>query len=246
MPSDATRSMVIAGSSGDIGSYLVRHFLAEEWTVIGLDQRDPAPDAPAELVFRRCDLADAGMVAGVIDELAGAHGPCDVLVNCAGLIANSPLVRLEDGRWTVHDASLWDRVIAACLTSAFNTTGVVVKHMLAARKKGLIVNISSISAKGSVGQVAYSAAKAGLDGLTRTLARELGPLGIRVVGVAPGYVDTGSTRNNVPAPRLAKVVSAVPIRRLGQVSEIAAAVAFVIANEYVNGTILEVDGGLVL
>ena len=118
--------------------------------------------------------------------------------------------------------------------------------MLEARRKGVVVNISSVCASGNPGQVAYSAAKAGLNGLTLALAKELGPLGIRVVGLAPGYFETMSTTQNVSEARLAKVVAAVPLKRLGRVAEIANALDFIIDNDYVNGTIIELDGGLVV
>jgi 3-oxoacyl-[acyl-carrier protein] reductase len=118
--------------------------------------------------------------------------------------------------------------------------------MLEAHKRGVVVNISSVCANGNPGQVAYSAAKAGLNGLTLALAKELGPLGIRVVGLAPGYFDTASTRRHVSEARLTKVTAAVPLKRLGRVSEIAHAIDFIIGNDYLNGTIMELDGGLVL
>jgi 3-oxoacyl-[acyl-carrier protein] reductase len=118
--------------------------------------------------------------------------------------------------------------------------------MLEAHTKGVVVNISSVCASGNPGQVAYSAAKAGLNGMTLALAKELGPLGIRVVGLAPGYFETASTTRSVSVARLAKVIGAVPLKRLGRVAEIADAIDFIIRNEYLNGTIVELDGGLVV
>jgi 3-oxoacyl-[acyl-carrier protein] reductase len=226
----AGRSILITGSSGEIGSHLARHFADAGWRVLGVDRSAPA-------------FADAGAaIAGLVRQ----YGAADVLVNCAARIANAPLVTRAAEGWQLHDSSLWDEVIAAGLTSAFHATASCVRHMIEARKKGVVINISSICANGSPGQVAYSAAKAGLNGLTLALAKELGPVGIRVVGLAPGFFDTASTARHVVASKLAKLTAAVPLRRLGRVEEIADAIEFIIRNEYMNGTIVELDGGLVV
>jgi 3-oxoacyl-[acyl-carrier protein] reductase len=247
MPAERGRGRIlITGVSGEIGAHLAGYFDAAGWQVFGVDRDAPARPLPARLVFVQCDLADGGAAAAALDELARAHGACDVVVNCAGLIANAPVVSLVDGAWTAHDFPLWERVIASSLTTTFHATALSVKHMLAARVKGVIVNVSSVCAKGSAGQAAYSAAKAGVEGLTRAVAKELGPLGIRVVALALGYFDTASMHANVPDSRLAKVVGAVPLRRLGTLPEVADAVDFVIRNQYANGTVIEVNGGLVL
>jgi 3-oxoacyl-[acyl-carrier protein] reductase len=118
--------------------------------------------------------------------------------------------------------------------------------MVSSGKKGVIINISSICGRGNAGQAAYSAAKAGLNGLTAALAKELGPTGVRVVALAPGYFDTASTREHVSAAKLKEIKGAVPLKRLGKIEEISSTVKFVLANQYVNGTVIELDGGLVL
>jgi len=241
-----SRSIMITGATGDIGSRLVAHFAAEGWRVLSVDRREPAAAPAAGVVHATCDLADASAAASTLDELTRQHGAVDALVNCAGLIANSPLVRRLPGGWQLHDFALWNDVVASGLTSAFHATALCVRGMLEARKKGVVINISSICAQGNPGQSAYSAAKAGLNGLTLALAKELGPLGIRVVALAPGYFDTSSTAQHTPGAKLARLTGTVPLRRLGQVSEIADAIEFIIRNEYLNGTIVELDGGLVL
>ena len=243
--SEGRRTALVTGSSGEIGGRLVQHLLAGGWHVLGVDRVAPA-SVPDGLAFRQCDLANGTEAARVLEELAAAHGACDVLVNCAGRIANSPLVTLGPAGWTVHDFELWADVIGSGLTATFHTTALVARQMLAAKRRGVIINVSSICANGNPGQVAYSAAKAGVNGLTRALGKELGPLGIRVVGLAPGYFDTVSTRANVPDARLSKIAAAVPLRRLGGVQEICAAVDFIVANDYVNATVLSLDGGLVV
>ena len=214
--------------------------------VLGVDARPPRVETQPDVVSAVCDLANGAEATSTLNDLSARYGPPDVLVNCAGRIANSPLLKRGPDGWELHDFALWNDVIASGLTSAFHATAACARLMLEARRKGVVVNISSVCASGNPGQVAYSAAKAGLNGLTLALAKELGPLGIRVVGLAPGYFETTSTTRNVSEARLAKVTGAVPLKRLGRVAEIADAIDFIIGNEYVNGTIVELDGGLVV
>lgn len=240
------QTVLITGIAGEIGGYLARDLMNEGRRVCGLDRR-PCPGAdPNGLWALECDLSDAAATETQIEIFHEKLGAFDVVINCAGLIVNSPMVSFVEGRLVHHDAKLWDRVLSSCLSSAFYVTACTVAKMVSSAKKGVIINISSICGRGNAGQVAYSAAKAGMNGMTAALAKELGPVGVRVVALAPGYFDTGSTRDNVPAPKLKEIRNAVPLRRLGRLEEIASAVRFVLSNDYVNGKVLELDGGLVL
>jgi len=118
--------------------------------------------------------------------------------------------------------------------------------MITTRTKGVIVNISSVSAGGNAGQSAYSAAKAGVNALTAVWAKELSPLGIRVVAVAPGFTETESTKETVSEATLRETVKKVPLRRLGKPEEIAEGVLGAIRNDFFNGKVLELDGGLII
>src|SRR4051794_25098438 len=102
-----SRRIVITGAAGEIGSHLARCFADARWRVTGVDRRAPAAGADAGIAFRSCDLADGAETTAVLDDLASAHGPADALVNCAGVIANAPLVSLSEGAWKVHDFALW-------------------------------------------------------------------------------------------------------------------------------------------
>jgi 3-oxoacyl-[acyl-carrier protein] reductase len=144
----------------------------------------------------------------------------------------------------VHSAEAWQQVLAANLSSVFYVTGRVVDHMLKRRKKGVVINLSSISARGNAGQSAYAAAKAGVNALTRTWAKELGGFGIRFVSIAPGFLDTASTREALSEAILSRLKEQIPLRRLGEVEHIYQTVRFIVENDYVNGTVLEIDGGL--
>lgn len=242
----ASRVVLVTGTAGEIGGYLAREFAMDEWKVCGLD-RIPLPETDRQRVsFAECDLTDAAATEAAIVAFHERFGAFDAVVNCAGLIANSPLISFADGRLVHHDPALWDRVLTSCLSSAFYVTACTVARMASSAKKGVIINISSVCSRGNPGQVAYSAAKAGMNGMTFALAKELGPLGIRVVAVAPGYFDTASTRDHVPAAKLKEIRTAVPLKRLGRLEEIASTVRFILANEYVNGTVIDVHGGLSL
>ena len=240
------RTVLITGIAGEIGRYLGDELLKDGWTVCGLDLRTPANADRQGFSFLACDLSNAADTEAKIEMFHESFGAFDAVINCAGLIANAPLVSFVDGRLVHHDTQLWDRVIASCLSSAFYVIACTVQKMVASAKKGVIINVSSVCSRGNPGQVAYSAAKAGMNGMTAALAKELGPLGIRVLALAPGYFDTGSTHDHLTPPKLKEIRNAVPLRRLGRLDEAASAIRFVLANEYVNGKVLELDGGLVL
>lgn len=240
------RSVLVTGVAGEIGGYLVSEFLKDGWTVCGLDQRSPGGIERERFSFQCCDLSNGADAESKIEIFHERYGAFDAVVNCAGLIANSPLISVADGRLVHHDFDLWDRIVTATLYTAFHVTACTVLKMAGSGKRGIIINISSVCSRGNPGQAAYSAAKAGLNGLTAALAKELGTLGIRVVALSPGFMDTNSTRDHVPPAKLKEIRGSVPLRRLGRVEEVASAVKFVLTNEYVNGTVIDLHGGLVL
>jgi 3-oxoacyl-[acyl-carrier protein] reductase len=169
-----------------------------------------------------------------------------VLINNAGILYSAPLVKIGAGGIEKHDIAMWNRVLSTDLSSVFYMTSCVVEKMITTRTKGVIVNISSVSAAGNAGQSAYSAAKAGVNALTATWAKELSVMGIRVVGIAPGFIETESTKEALSDATLQETVKKVPLRRLGKPEEIAQGVVSVIENDYFNGKVYELDGGLVI
>ena len=176
------------------------------------------------------DAADNG-VAKVLERF----GRIDVLVNNAGIT--------RDGLFMRMSADNWNAVINTNLSSAFNVSHPVVKVMMKQRS-GAIVNMASVvGVSGNAGQANYSAAKAGLIGLTKTLAKELGSRGIRVNAVAPGFINTDMTKDLDTS----KFLDYIPLKRLGEVEDIAKAVKFLaVDSDYVTGQVLEVDGGLII
>jgi 3-oxoacyl-[acyl-carrier protein] reductase len=245
MSDAAGRTVIVSGSSGDIGRALTAHLHAAGWRVLGLDKSEPAGD-DAATAAAACDLADRAATEKAIGDLVAQFGAPHAVINCVGLIANAPIVKLVDGNFAGHDAATWDAVIASNLTATFNVCVAAVTHMVATRTKGVIINFGSVAARGNPGQAAYAAAKAAIAGLTRTLARELTPFGIRAVCIAPGFIDTPSTRQNLPESRIKALTASTAPKRLGDVRELASAIDFILANEYYNGSTLELDGGVVL
>ena len=192
-----------------------------------------------------CDLTKEGDVAMAVEKTLLKFHKIDILINNAGILYSEPLVNLVR-KQKRHSIEAWKRVIDINLTAPFVLASYVAEQMVIARTKGVIVNISSISAKGNAGQTAYSAAKAGLESMTKVWAKELGSFGIRTVAVAPGFIATNSTQSAVSQEIIEHIRKETPINKLGRAEDIAHAVKFAIENEYVNGKTIEVDGGLIL
>lgn len=181
------------------------------------------------------DVSDKEDVAKNIDEIVKKFGRIDVLVNNAGITRDGLFIRMSDENW--------DAVINTNLSSAFYVSNPVVKVMMKQRS-GSIVNMSSVvGLYGNAGQANYSAAKAGMIGLTKTLAKELGSRGIRVNAIAPGFINTDMTKDLDTS----KFTDFIPLKRLGEVEDIAKAVKFLAADaNYITGQVLQVDGGLII
>ncbi|RMG60883.1 MAG: SDR family oxidoreductase [Deltaproteobacteria bacterium] len=194
-------------------------------------------------LVRVVDVTDEESVMSAFEAVVETFGRVDVLVNNAGITGDHLLVRRKEGDVRKFPLDLWNRVISVNLTGVFLCGREAAYWMTEKGNKGVIVNISSISRHGNIGQSSYSATKAGVVALTVTWAKELAPYGIRVAAVAPGFIDTPMARA-VPEKVLEKVVSQIPAGRLGKPEEIASTVLFIVENDYVNGRVIEVDGGL--
>lgn len=183
------------------------------------------------------DVADAAACQTLVDEVVGHYGRIDVVVNNAGITRDGLLVRMSDDDWNA--------VITTNLSGAFFVTRAAAKYMMKQRS-GSIVNISSVvGLVGNAGQANYSAAKAGLIGLTKSVARELASRNVRVNAIAPGFIETDMTADLPEAARDAALGS-IAMKRFGSPADIAAAVAFLASDDaaYVTGQVLAVDGGM--
>ena len=192
----------------------------------------PVPGAGVVLEVR-----DAAAGQALIDRIVAEEGKLSVLVNNAGITRDNLAMRMKDEEW--------DDVIATNLSAVFRLARLAIKPMMKARS-GRIINITSVVGQsGNPGQANYAAAKAGVAGMTRALARELGSRGITVNCVAPGFIDTDMTRELSEAQTTA-LTAQIPLGRLGQVGDIAAAVAFLASDGagYITGATLPVNGGM--
>jgi 3-oxoacyl-[acyl-carrier protein] reductase len=239
------KTVVVAGGAGSLGSVLVASLNERGARVASLDMRYSREFAP-EVMAIQTDIADDAAVAAALRAIAADRGPIAALVNCAGLIHSEPLVSLTDPSQRRHRLATWEATIRANLTATFVLGAHVAELMASTRTKGVIISFSSIAAHGNPGQTAYAAAKAGIEAMTTVWARELGPLGIRAVAIAPGFVATDSTRSAMSESSLSDLKRRTPLLRLAKPEEIASAVAFAIENDFVTGTTIAVDGGLVL
>lgn len=244
------KKALITGGIKGIGKEVVLKLLGEG-VEIGVFDKDiqgieslkvKLPD----IQYFECDVSNFNEVKASVDKYFEKFQSIDILVNNAGILYSAPLISFSLDGVKMHDVKMWDKVISTDLSSVFYVTLGVVEQMISKRTKGVIINISSVSASGNAGQSAYSAAKAGVNALTVTWSKELGPWGIRVAGVAPGYTETDSTLSVMSEEALKEIVSEVPLKRLGKVNEIAEGVVSVIKNDFINGKVLEIDGGFII
>ena len=189
------------------------------------------------------NVADEEQVDRGFAQIAEDFGGLHVLVNNAGIMRDGLLLKVKDGKVTDRmSMSQWQSVIDVNLTGVFLCGRAAAGIMAESGQGGVIVNISSLSRAGNMGQTNYSASKAGVAAMTVTWARELARYGVRVAGIAPGFIGTDMVAQMRPEI-LEGLVKQVPLRRLGEQEEIASTVAFILENDYVTGRVLDIDGG---
>lgn len=228
------RSVLVTGGNRGIGLTVARA-LATDGDAVAVTYR--SGEAPEGLFGVRCDVTDSASVDAAFVEVEQAQGPVEVLVANAGITKDQLLLRMSDEEW--------DAVLDTNLTGAFRCARRAAKGMVR-MKRGRIVLISSVVGfYGGQGQVNYAASKAGLVGVARSIARELGGRGITANVVAPGFIETDMTAA-LPAERREAYATIVPAGRFGTTDEIAHAVRFLASPDagYVNGAVIPVDGGL--
>lgn len=240
----AGKSALVTGASGGIGGSIARALHAAGATVALSGTRvEPLRALAAELGERAlvlpCDLADAGSVLDLPKAAAEAMGAVDILVNNAGMTKDSLFMRMSDDDWA--------RVLEINLTSTMRLCRGVLRGMMKARW-GRIVNISSVvGATGNPGQANYAASKAGMVGMSKSLASEVASRNITVNCVAPGFISTAMTEKLTEAQKEG-ILAAIPAARMGDVREVASAVLYLASPEaaYVTGQTLHVNGGMAM
>jgi 3-oxoacyl-[acyl-carrier protein] reductase len=189
------------------------------------------------------DVGNERSVETFFENYASENGAPDVLINNAGITADALFIKQKGDEITKFPFSNWEKVINVNLTGVFLCAREAAFHMVKRQVKGVIINISSISRAGNLGQTNYSATKSAVDSMTVTWAKELSKFGIRVGAIAPGYINTEMVAKIRPDV-LEKVIQNIPVGRLGEMEEISQAVQFIIRNDFFTGRIIEVDGGM--
>ena len=208
------------------------------------EAKDATESAGATVSVWECDVSDEKSVDEVFPQIAKQNGRLDAVINNAGITRDALLLKVKEGavekRMSFND---WQQVVDVNLTGTFLCGRAAATEMVKAGNGGCIINISSISRHGNIGQTNYAATKAGVAAMAVTWAKELARQGIRCIAIAPGYIGTEMVLNMKPEA-LEKIAAGIPARRLGQPNEIAQTVEFILENDYVNGRVIEVDGGL--
>lgn len=237
------RIALVTGASRGIGQAIAKRLANEGYLVIGTATSEKGAAAVNDYLQelggagRVLNVQDAEQINQLFDSIEKEFGDVQVLVNNAGITQDGLLMRMDD--------NAWERVLDVNLTSVFRTSKRAIKGMMKARQ-GRIINITSVvAAMGNAGQTNYTASKAGIEGFTRSLAREIGSRQITVNCVAPGFIDTDMT-SELDEALIQSMLNAVPLARLGKPEDIAAAVNFLASEEagYITGTVIDVNGGM--
>jgi 3-oxoacyl-[acyl-carrier protein] reductase len=228
------RSVLVTGGSRGIGLAIARAFAAQGDRVAVTYRGSPPPEG---LLATRCDVTDPDSVTAAFDAVEAEHGKVEVLVSNAGITKDTLLLRMDEDAW--HD------VLETNLSGTYRVAKRAVAGMLRARKGRLIFISSVVGLLGSPGQGNYAASKAGLVGLARSLARELGSRNITANVVAPGFVETEMTAG-LSDERKKEILAGVPLGRYASAEEVAGVVTFLASDAaaYVTGAVVPVDGGL--
>ena len=244
--------IVITGGGQGLGRAMAL-FLAEKGAKPALIDMNPvALDETVGLCLEKgvearayvANVADEASVAEVFNSIVADLGAIHGLINNAGITRDAMFIKAKEGEVTQRmSLQQWQQVIDVNLTGVFLCGREAATKMIETGSKGVIINISSISRSGNMGQTNYSAAKAGVVALTTTWAKELARFGIRTGAIAPGFIGTEMVMSMKPEA-LEKMAAGIPAKRVGDPDEIAHAVAFIMENDYFSGRVVEVDGAL--
>lgn len=231
-------TFLITGGTGAIGSALAREFAKTDDVIITYNTRsDEAKRLCEELRCEalQCDVTDSASVNAAVEKVIRSYGHIDVLINNAGISQIKLLIDTTDEDW--------QKIIGVNLTGCFNMSRAVIPQMIS-RRQGAVINISSVwGVHGASCEAAYSASKAGMIGLTKALAKELGASGITVNALAPGVIESPMNSAHLSPEELAELAEETPLMRLGKPEEVAHAARFLAENRFVTGQIIGVDGG---
>ena len=246
---DGRVALVTGGSRGIGRAICVALGRRGAKVIVNYAAREDAARETAELVAAAggsavvagFDVADAAATTEAIKQLGKDQGGLDILVNNAGVAINGLVMRYKDEQWA--------RSLAVNLGGAFHCARAAASLLLRAKEHGRVINITSVVGEsGNGGQVAYASSKAGLLGLTTSLAKELAGRGVTVNAVSPGFIETDMTAEHLPEAQRAKLLEQIPLARIGLADDVAHAVAFLAGPEaaYITGQVLRVNGGMLM
>jgi 3-oxoacyl-[acyl-carrier protein] reductase len=240
----AGKTALVTGASGGIGAEIARALYAQGTTVMLSGTRATALESLRDDLGKRahtavCDLHDPASIEALSKAAEAAVGTIDILVNNAGITRDNLFVRMKDAEW--------DEVIAVDLTAAFRLSRAFLRGMMKKRWGRIVTITSVVGATGNPGQGNYAAAKAGLSGMTKSLAQEVASRNITVNCVAPGFIATAMTAALSEAQKEA-ILARIPASRMGRAGEVAAAVVYLASEEaaYITGQTLHVNGGMAM
>ena len=250
MKIEGARVLVTGGARG-LGRQFAFDFLAAGAKVMICDvmedelaqTKSDAEGKGFELHTGVCDVSNEEQVKAIFAAMKEQLGGTDVLINNAGITRDGMFVKVKDGEIRTMSLEKWQKVMDVNLTGTFLCAREAAVKMIEGKNPGVIINISSVSQAGNMGQTNYSATKAGVSAMTVSLAKELARYGIRVAAIAPGYTATEmvlAMREDVQD----KVKKTIPLRRFAATSEIALTAQFIVENDYLTGRVVEIDGGL--
>lgn len=246
------KTIVITGSGRGLGATMAQALAAEQANIALLDLNEAGLQQTENKIQTErnkvhsylCNVSDEQQVMDTFQQIKTDFGQIDGLINNAGIIKDGMLIKAKDGKIEKRmSLEQWQAVIDVNLSGVFICTREAASHMVEQQTPGVIINISSVSRAGNIGQSNYSAAKAGVAAMTVTWAKELARHDIRVAAIAPGFIKT-EILDAMKPEALDKMVAQVPLRRIGCAEEIAHTAKFIFENDYVTGRVLEIDGGI--
>ena len=244
--------IAITGGAQGLGQAMALNLAAQGAKLALIDLDEEKLQATLELVkkaggdghYYLANVSNEAIVESTFEQIAKDFGTLDVLINNAGITRDGLLVKAKDGEITGKmSLSNWQQVIDVNLTGVFLCGREAAAQMIKLGSKGVIINISSISRAGNMGQTNYAAAKAGVVAMTVAWGKELSRYGIRTGAIAPGFVATDMV-SAMPEEVLGKITAGIPLKRLGQPNEIAHTARYIIENDYFSGRVVECDGAL--
>ena len=233
---------ILTGSEGSLGKKIKNYYNSKKINIVCLDSSGKH-DFLTLNKSKKIDLSSETQVKNLFNEMEKKKIFPKVLINCAGYFNNFPILTFDKGKLNAHSLKNFDKIIRSNLYTSFLMSVNYSKFLISNKKKGLIINFSSISSGSNVGQIAYSIAKSSIETLNKSLVKELGNYGIRSVCLSPGFFETASTFQVLKKEKINEIVNKIPTKRLGKIKEILLTLDFIIKNKYVNGNVLKIDGG---